>query len=356
MPEDLGEKTEQPTPKRQSEARERGQVAKSTDLSSAIVLLGAVVGGAFFAPRLLEGLFYITRYNLSPASLSRDLTGVRVEADVAAVMSETARVIVPIMLIVVFFAYLSGLLQVGFLFSSRVLTPQFERLNPVKGVARLLSKRSLIKGVMDVLKFVLIGLVVYFVIAHRWVEVGSLASLHLTAAIVRAAWMVLELAIWVLLALILLGIIDFIYQRWQRQEDLKMTKHEVKDERRSSEGDAETKARRMKLAREIAMQRIQQDVPRADVIVTNPTHFAVAIRYDQATMNAPRVIAKGADFLAMRIRQIGVAAGVPIVERPPLARALYQQVNVGQEVNPEHYEAVAELLAYVYRLEGRAAG
>jgi len=150
-------------------------------------------------------------------------------------------------------------------------------------------------------------------------------------------------------------VVDLLYQRWQHTEDLKMTKQQVKDERRSSEGDPEVKSRRFQMAREIIRQRLGAAVPEADVVVTNPTHFAAALKYDSDEMAAPRLVAKGADHLAMQIRLIAVAHGVPIVERPPLARALYRNVEVGQEVPSDLYEAVAEVLAYVYRLEGRAA-
>jgi flagellar biosynthetic protein FlhB len=151
--------------------------------------------------------------------------------------------------------------------------------------------------------------------------------------------------------MLIIGVADYMYQRWQYTQDLKMTRHEVTDERKSMEGDPEIKARRFRMARQMALQRVNQAVPKADVIVTNPTHFSVALRYDAETMAAPRVVAKGVDFLAMRIRQIAMTHGVPIVERPPLARALYYGVEVGRDVPAEHYQAVAELLAYVYRLD-----
>jgi len=148
--------------------------------------------------------------------------------------------------------------------------------------------------------------------------------------------------------------VDLIYQRWQHKKDLRMTKHEVKDERRSMEGDPQIKGKRLRMAREIAMQRIAQDVPQADVVIANPTHFSVAIRYDEETMNAPIVIAKGADYLALRIRQIARFEGIPVIARPPLARALYWGTEVGDAISAAHYEAVAELLAYVYRMDSTA--
>jgi len=201
----------------------------------------------------------------------------------------------------------------------------------------------------------LIGAVVWAVVYSEWERVLAITVLDLVPALAVAGSIILKVAIWVIVVLFVLGLADFTYQKWQHTQDLKMTRHEVKDERKASEGDTETKGRRLKLARQMAMQRLSRDVPRADVIVTNPTHFSVALQYDQKSMDAPRVIAKGADYLALKIRYIASAHGIPIVERPPLARAIYNDVPVGREIHQAHYEAVAEVLAYVYRLEGRAA-
>jgi len=184
----------------------------------------------------------------------------------------------------------------------------------------------------------------------------ALAGVGLSPALAFALAMALRVALWTLAVLLILGIIDWAYQKWQHNQDLKMTRHEVKDERRASEGDLETKARRLRFARSLMVQRLQHDVPKADVVVTNPTHFSVALKYESGEMSAPRVVAKGADEMAMRIRYIAKTHGVPIVERPPLARALFKDVPVGKEIPAHHYQAVAEVLSYVYRLEGKAAG
>jgi flagellar biosynthetic protein FlhB len=173
------------------------------------------------------------------------------------------------------------------------------------------------------------------------------------AAIV--ATMMFELALWILAVLLVLGVLDYLYQKFKHTRDLRMTKQQVKDEMRQSEGDPEVKRRRMRIQRQIAQQRIASAVPKADVIVTNPEHLAIAIQYDESRMNAPKVVAKGADFMALQIRLIAMKHGIPIVERKPLARALYKEVAVNQEVPPEFYKAVAEILAYVYRLGAQPA-
>ncbi len=355
MAEDLGEKTEQPTGRRRSEARNKGQVGKSADFSSAVVLSGAVLASVIFTHPLLDAMLTIMRFPLSPEGLDPFTADSRITIDTALIATEAGRVLIPFMLMLALIAYLSGVLQVGFMIAGESLKPDLNRLNPIKGLGRLFSKRTLVKGGIDLLKVTVIALVLWILIAQRKDQVLSLAALPLIEGIINAARLLLEITIWILVVLYVLGITDLVYQKWQTTQDLKMTRHDVKDERKSTEGDPETKRRRFNLSRQIAMQRIQQDVPQADVVVTNPTHFSVAIKYDTNKAEAPRVVAKGADFLALRIRQVAVAAAIPIVERPPLARALYAQVEINQEIHPEHFEAVAEVLAYVYKLEGRQA-
>lgn len=355
MAEDLGEKTEQPTAKRLSDARARGKVAKSADLSAAIVMAGATVVLCVFGLEILSGLAIIMRHVLSAPTLAGDLAGGRIAPDSALVFAHVARMVGPVMVLMMLVGFLAQVTQVGFMFSTRVLEPNLGRLNVISGMKKFLSVRSLVRGGLDVVKLALIGGVVFLVVRSDWEGVLALASLDLVQALAMAAWMLIKVAIWVLVVLFLLGFADYAYQKWQHTTDLKMTRHEVKDERKSAEGDTETKGRRLRLARQMAMQRLQRDVPGADVVVTNPTHYSVALRYDAKAMDAPRVVAKGADYLALKIRYIASAHGIPIVERPPLARAIYHDVPVGREIHPAHYEAVAEVLAYVYRLEGRAA-
>lgn len=354
MAEDLGEKTEQPTARKLNEARERGQLPKSSDLSAAIVMIGATVAMILFGGSVLGGAGVYMRHTLD-VMLPADLVGRRVQTDMTLTFDQIVRLLVPLMLLMLLVAYIAQVVQVGFMFTVKPLEPKLSKLNPIAGAKKFFSRRSLIKGGMDTLKLAVIGAVVTLVISLHWTEVLGLASLPILLAVKEMAILMLKVAIVALAVLIVLGLLDFIYQKWQTTEDLKMSKHEVKDERKSSEGDADVKARRLRMARQIAMQRLQRDVPEADVIVTNPTHFAVALKYDADRMGAPRVVAKGADYLALRIRYIAAAHGVPIVERPPLARALYAQVKIGREVPVEHYEAVAEVLAYVYRLEERLA-
>lgn len=356
MAEDLGERTEMPTARRRSEARESGQTGKSADLASALVLCGALCLIVAYAGDILEAMAHIVRGALDTGSLSDSL----MLSDWRGVAVDTAwtgfKAVAPIMVLMAVITYASQLWQVGFIITTRPLEPRLDRLNFIGGFKKFFSLRSTVKGGLDLLKLGLMLTVVVLVVRAELPAISALAALDITMAMAEALRITLRVAIWVLVVLLILGIIDMVYQRWQTTQDLKMTKQEVKEEMRASEGDMEVKGRRLRMARQMMMQRLGKDVPKADVIVTNPTHYSVALAYDQATMRAPKVVAKGADYLALKIRYIAAAHGVPIVERPPLARALYSQVEVGREVNAEHYEAVAEVLAYVYRLEGRMAG
>ncbi len=355
MAEDMGEKTEEPTAKKLADARLRGQVGKSADMSAFVVMAGGTVAVVLFGAGVMRAMADIAGFVLRPEVMGTDLTAGRVGEDLKGVGLELAWFLGPFMLIMAFVGAVGHILQTGFVFAPKALEPKLSKLNPLSGFKRLFSKRSVVKGGLDLLKLSALMTVAGLVIAGDWEEVLALASLPLYEALMYAVGLMIELAAWVLLAMLVLGLLDLVYQKWQHKDELKMTKHEVKDERKNADGDMEMKARRMRFAREIAMQRLQSDVPQADVVITNPTHYAVALKYDSEGMQAPKVVAKGADYLAMKIRYIATAHGVPIVERPPLARALYASVDVGQEINTEQYEAVAEVLAYVYRLDREAA-
>jgi flagellar biosynthetic protein FlhB len=266
------------------------------------------------------------------------------------------RIALPMLLMLAVAAYLFQFIQVGWLITLKPLKPNLGKLNPISGAKRLVGLNSWFKAALSVVKLAIIMAVVVLTIYQYRREIVVMAYLSPLQGVGKSALLVLDLSIRLLAVLILLGLIDLAYQRWKHYQDLKMTKQEVKDELKSVEGDPLVKRRRYRMQQSIAMQRINAAVPKADVIVTNPEHISIAIRYDAEKMNAPTVVAKGADHLALRIRQLALLNGIPIVERPPLARALYRQVGVGQEIPPDFYNAVAEILAYVYQLDGRMAG
>lgn len=350
MAEDMGERTEQPTPKRLAEAREKGQIPKSADLSSALLLTSAMVmliamGAGFFEQSA----------SLLKRSLGGDLLSPADPASVNSLLLTTIRIAWPALAVAFLIAYVVNFLQVGWLLSSKTLKPKFKQFDIVKGLGKMVSRRNWVKGLINVGKVSLVGGVVALFVRANLPKIAALPTLHITASIGVVGSLMLQLALWALLLLILLGVADYLYQRWQHTEDHKMTKQEVKDERKNMDGDPAMKRRQLDFGRTILSQQMRKSVPGADVVVTNPTHFAVALKYEHGSWNAPRVVAKGADFMAMQIRYIAAANGVPIIERPPLARALYYQCEVGQEIPADLYEAVAELLAYVYRLDGRLA-
>ena len=354
MAEDMGDKTELPSQRRLTDAHEEGRVAKSQDLAGAADLIGAFVllvllgssmvgaGGAFMRRALEDD--NSTQINAAQMGiLGRD----------ALFHALTAGL--PFLGGAFLVAAASHILQSGIVWSGKPISPDLGKLNPIKGIQRLFGLRGAMKTGMSMLKLGLICAVAWPILLKDASRVANLPMLDLLQGVREVFRMMSELALWILAVLLTLGVADYAVSRWQHIRDLRMTKQEVKDEHKSMEGDPHLKGRRAKLMREIGKMRARQAVPKADVVVTNPTHFSVAIQYDQTNMRAPRVVAKGVDVLAMQIRQIAGEHKVPILERPPLARALYYGVEVGGEVPPDQYQAVAEVLAYVYRLRGKAA-
>ena len=351
MPDDAGEKTESPTPRRRQEARNKGQIAKSNDLNSAVLLLGGLLGLKFFGPMMLASLYSTMRSNLGnsePAGGGFDLSKFGPELGMM-LLGATG----PIMIVIVVAALLSNLLQVGFLYSPQAMAPKFDKLNPINGVTRLFSTRTVVQLIMNLIKLAVVVTVASYAIRTRLDEILLAMSLSGWTMLAQLCTVLYEIGLQLAIALLILALIDFTWQRWKFEKDLRMSKQEVREEMRSMDGDPLLKQRRRKMQMAAAMQRIQKAVPNADVIVTNPTELAIAIKYDAEKMAAPRVVAKGADHLAKKIREIAMLHGIPIVERKPLAQALYKTVEVGQEVPEKFYKAIAEILAYVYRLSGK---
>ncbi len=352
---DMGERSEAATPRKISKSRQRGQVAKSQDLSAAVGLAAAVVLLAIFGASLLRHFAMVLTRVWQGQTPGDVLSMDGIIGASRWVGGTTVLAVLPIFGLVFLIAYLTNVLQVGWLLTLEPVKPKLNKVSPVAGLKRLLSLRSLMKGLVNGLKLLVVGGIATLVLWRSIPKLTALPRLNAELALLAIGKLAVELALWLLLVLLVLAVVDFLYQRWQHKKDLKMTKHEVKDERRSMEGDPQVKKQRMKMAMEVATQRIQSAVPDADVVVANPTHFSVALKYDSDSMGAPRLVAKGADLLAYRIRQVAIANAVPIVERPPLARAIYWGVEVGHEIPPHLYEAVAELLAYVYQTEKSAA-
>ncbi|GJQ25627.1 MAG: flagellar biosynthesis protein FlhB [Phycisphaerae bacterium] len=353
MADDRQDRTEAPTPRRRFEAREKGQVARSADLTSALLLLGGLVSLKLFGPRLMTALMDFMSAQLT---MHDPATAARLDMPVllAAIGMTLLVAVGPIMLGLVVVAALSNLVQVGILVSSTALAPNVSRLNPISGFGKLFSGRTGMQLVMNLLKLLVVSYFVYqAAMDHSGrilmaMAVGGWEQLGLLADVLY------DLGLRIAIVLVVLALLDYAYQRRKFEADLRMTKHEVKEEMRSMEGDPIIKSRRRKMQFVALMQQIRKAVPTADVVVTNPTELAVAIQYDQKSMAAPKVVAKGADLIAAKIREVAIASGVPILERKPLAQALYKMVEVGQEIPEQFYKAIAEVLAYVYELSGKA--
>lgn len=349
---DAGDKTEQPTVRRREEAREQGQIARSADLTAAVVLLGGILLLKALGHPMLSQMLGMTRALGEPP----DVRPGGLLPWCLQVGRAAAEILLPFLGLLVVLAAAGAVAQSGLLLSWKKIGFKPDRLDPVAGLRRLVSAEALNRLIQGLLKMAIIAGVAYLTIAGEIRQVLATGALHPGGVLGLSADLIFNLALRLGAVLLVLGLVDYLVQRWRLERQLRMTRQEVRDELKRMEGDPLIKQRRRQLQVRLAMQRIQAEVPRADVVVTNPTHYAVALRYEPDTMTAPRLTAKGLDFLAERIRQLAQQHGVPVVQRPPLARALYYGVEVGQEVPPPFYRAVAEILAYVYQLSGRAVG
>lgn len=355
MAEELGERSELPTGRKLSRARSEGNIAKSTDFSAAVDLSGAFLALLFLGPALITGMASVMRVLLDGSMFGAPDRTLWIDHLLGWTAHKAALLILPFLLVMFAVCFTAQYIQVGRNWTLKPIMPKLHRLNPMAGVKRLFSKANVVKIVVNSVKLVIVGSLSMAIISRNYKGLAALPALDMLGALTMIGKMISQLMVWVLLLLLIIGIADFLFQRWNRIQKLKMTKQEVKEEIKSMEGDMQHKAKRLRMARTMVYQQMAEGVKTADVVVTNPTHFSVALKYDPKNMAAPTVVAKGADFMAFRIRELARAADVPIIEKPPLARALYADVPVGRTISPEFYQAVAEILAYVYRLKNRAA-
>lgn len=351
MAADRDEKTEAPTPRRRSEARANGQVARSQDLTAAVLMTTAFLALYVFGPRLWLSMIALVAAFLSceaPLKIDEILNLGTLG------LIEIARRLAPFLIVIFFAIILTLYSQIGMLFTFKPLIPSLSKINPLSGLQRLFSVRSVMMAVISFGKLLVVGVLAYFTLVGGSTAIMYSFAMEHEGIFKLGSALMFELGMKLAIALIILALLDFAWQKYKHERDLKMTKEEVKDEFRSMEGDPKIKQRRRQVQLQIAMQRLQQDVPQADVIVTNPTHIAIAIKYDAESMPAPRVVAKGGDYIALRIRQIGKDYGIPIVEKKPLARAMYETVEPGDYIPERFYRAIAEILAFVYELSGKA--
>ena len=346
------------TPHKRNESREKGQVAKSNELTTTLALI-AVLGFFFVAgydtwhhlTNIMYGAFSAIGGQLNAGKtilIFLGLTGV------------AFKIIAPVLIVAVIVGILGNIFQIGLIFSSQPLMPQLSRINPISGFQRILSMRGLFEAVKSIFKIGLIGYIVYVTIMSGLADVFSLVDAdksNIAALFVSIVGRIgFQVFLRAALALLFLSIFDFLYQRWQHEQDIRMTREEIREEMKRTEGDPEIRRRIRRVQRELSQARMMKAIPEADAVITNPVHLAVAIKYDYEVMDSPYVVAKGERKIARQIREIAEEHGVPIVENPPLAQALYKNVEVGEAIPMEFYQAIAEVLAYVHELTNRYRG
>lgn len=349
-----GQKTEKATPKRRQDAREKGQVLYSREISSALLLLFV-----FLTIKALGGYIYnqiAALFRLCTNSLAMDFDVNAVNELLSLfglVLIQLLKIVGPLFAVALVIGVGASYAQVGSLFTVEPLKPQLSRLNPINGIKRIFSLRGLTELIKAILKITAIGIVAWKSIEAEAINIAKLMDLNLLTIAGYITSTTINVAIKICMCMVAIAVLDFGYQWWQYERDLRMTKQEVKEEYKETEGNPETKQRIRSKQREISTRRMLSEVPKADVIITNPTHYAVAISYDSNKAPAPVVVAKGQDYLAQRIKEVARENGVELVENKAVAQALYKNVDIGQQVPPELYQAVAEILAFVYRLKGK---
>ncbi|WP_458631263.1 flagellar biosynthesis protein FlhB [Paenibacillus sp. CMAA1364] len=346
-----GEKTEKATPKKRQDSRKKGQVAKSQDVAGAVTLLSA-----FLCLMMLSGYFKDNFVHLyKDIFLNRLNTEVTINNVMMIFRQYGLQILIllaPLFITVFIMALVANLMQVGFLLSGDSLKMKFSNINPLKGLKNIFSMKSVVEFAKSILKLTIIGYLVYSTLWNSRVEIASLSQRNIENTLLFMAELSINLGIKVAIALFILSVLDYIFKKYEHEKSIKMSKQDIKDEYKNIEGDPLIKGKIRERQRRMAMQRMMQEIPKADVVITNPTHFAIALKYDANNMEAPTIIAKGQDYVALRIKEIAKEHAIITMENKPLARALYQRAEIGDSIPADLFQAVAEILAYVYKLKG----
>lgn len=346
------EKTEEPTSSKLDEARQKGDVPNSRDFSSFLVFAGIAIA-IYFSTR------FLLTHSITLFHTYFDFRHVNLEdkqefANILAAMVKSILLMAsPVLIAAVIFGIASSLVQYGFLFTPDKVLPDFERLDPMKGIKKIFSKDTLVELIKSTIKVIVISVILYLVLKGEVPRLLSLGTWPIGQIFLYFFKMIAQVFFAILLFMAVMGLIDLGYQKWSYNQKMMMSFQEIKDEMKQKDGDPQMKARIRQIARDRLRKAMMKDVPDADVVVTNPTHVAVALKYAKGKMRAPIVVAKGAGLLAVRIKEIAALAGVPIVEKKKLARFLYRNVEVGESIPESLYTAVAEVLAYVYKIRNK---
>lgn len=348
-----GDKTEKATPKKRQDARKKGQVLQSREISSALVLMLVFVSLRVFGGNMYSQILLFTKRVLSEYPKIENLYMpdilLKLFIDIITVFFKTTA---PVLAVALITGLIAGYAQVGFLFTLEPLKFKFSRINPGSGLKRIFSSHGAVELVKSILKIVIIGYVAYLYLNSQKDNMLRLMDMDIMGIASFIGLTSLNVAIRICFVLIVLSLFDYAYQWWDFEKNLKMSKQEVKEEYKQTEGNPEIKSKIKQKQRQISMRRMMQEVPKADVVITNPTHFACAIKYDTSVSDAPVLIAKGQDYIALRIREVAKEHKIEVVENKVLARTLYDTVEIGKTIPPELYQAVAEILAFVYSLKG----
>jgi len=348
-----GEKTEKATPKKKSDSRKKGQVAKSQEIPSAFILIFT------FASFSMLGSYYKTHFmNLYKGLLLSDwllleVTPGNLSKYFTSILFEMFLLLLPLFAIVMIIGIVGNIAQFGFLLTGEPLQPKLSKLNPIQGFKKIFSMKSVVEFAKSIFKVVIIATVVYSILSNKMEIILSLSMHSISDVFAFAASLVVQLGVTVGAVLVVLAILDLMYQKYEHAKSLKMSKQDIKDEHKKAEGDPLIKGKIREKQRRMAIMRMMQEIPNADVVITNPTHYAVVLKYDSSNMDAPKIVAKGVDHLALRIREVAKEHNIITMENKPLARALYSQAEIGESIPADLFQAVAEVLAYVYKLKGK---
>lgn len=350
--EDDSQKTEEPTDRKLRKAREKGQVAQSQEVKTWAVLFGGAAGLFFLAPMIADNLRMMMRTFIeNPHAIEVGFNHLHlVFADVAL---DLLLILGPLFLLLLVLAIAGNVVQFGLMFAPEKVKPDPSKISLLKGVKRMFSMRSLVEFTKGVLKLLVVGAVGFLLALPLLNDITLVPEFSIGAILDRVDAIAIRIVVGALAVMSVIAVIDWMYQKHAFTKQMRMSKQEVKDEHKQSEGDPQVKARIRRLRQERAQRRMMAAVPEADVVITNPTHYAVALSYKMEEMTAPRLVAKGIDTLAFKIREVAEFHDVPVVENPPLARALYAAVELDEEIPPEHFRAVAEVIGYVMRLKGK---
>ena len=349
------EKTEEPTPKKLTDARKEGQVARSNEFTTSVELvaffLALKIFIGFMGNKFIESFRSFFQY--FEKAVDGEFTALTAEGILRSFVGKILITSLPLLAVAVVVSFAVVLYQVKWTVSAKPLKPKLSKINPITGFKKMFSLEKLVSLGIEVIKIIVIGYVAYSTLKNKWNTLLILYDMDLYQGMALIGDLVLDLGLKISLIYLLIGLADYIYQKIKFKKEMRMTKEEVKEEFKQTEGDPQVKRKIRSKMMEVSRRRMMQQVPEADVVITNPTHLAVAIKYDKDVADAPVLLAKGADYLALKIKEIAKEHNIEIVENKPLARMLYYNVEIGAEIPPELYQMTAEVLAYVYKLKGK---